>query len=253
MLGYWGMESAFGDVVTNPRHMKPVFNSLSRPSPGAIRAGANIGRPSFSTRSSSWSAAGARRRRWSALGRRHGHTQWMPEVWLKLAWTMTATAASRPSASRTMRWPAPPISSSSAAATERRALGDRGPLPAGFNTQLADNKTWRPLSAWGGMGLTMVEGQSITEYDNPARLWLPGGAGGPRCCCSIISMRCAPTIPPPPMRWRWCMGRRVMGGEPFRTPWPAVSAPDAGRIAGDPAAPHPPRLRHRRDRRAGGQ
>ena len=29
MLGLWGMESAFGDVVDNPKHMKPVFPSLA--------------------------------------------------------------------------------------------------------------------------------------------------------------------------------------------------------------------------------
>ena len=29
MLGLWGMESAFGDVVVNPKHMRPVLPALS--------------------------------------------------------------------------------------------------------------------------------------------------------------------------------------------------------------------------------
>ncbi|HEY7645008.1 MAG TPA: lytic murein transglycosylase, partial [Hyphomicrobiales bacterium] len=29
MLGLWGMESAFGDLITNPKHMRPVFPALA--------------------------------------------------------------------------------------------------------------------------------------------------------------------------------------------------------------------------------
>src|ERR1043166_7156735 len=29
MLGLWGMESAFGDVVVNPRHMRPIIPALA--------------------------------------------------------------------------------------------------------------------------------------------------------------------------------------------------------------------------------
>ena len=29
MLGLWGMESAFGDVVVNPKHMRPIIPALS--------------------------------------------------------------------------------------------------------------------------------------------------------------------------------------------------------------------------------
>jgi len=57
MLALWGMESSFGDVVVNRKYMRPVIPRWPR-SPGASRAGGAIGRPSFATRSSSWSAAG---------------------------------------------------------------------------------------------------------------------------------------------------------------------------------------------------
>ncbi len=84
MLGLWGMESAFGDVVDNPKHMRPVFPALAALAWGEPRRRGywekellnalvivqrGWGRPAQMI--GSWAGA-------------MGHTQWMPEVWLNM-------------------------------------------------------------------------------------------------------------------------------------------------------------------------
>ena len=60
MLGLWGMETAYGDLITNPKHMRPVTPALAAlaGNPGAVP----IGSRNCSTRWSSWSADGPIRR-----------------------------------------------------------------------------------------------------------------------------------------------------------------------------------------------
>ena len=60
LLGLWGMESSFGDVVTNPKYMRPVIPALAALAFGEPRRRA-IGKPNCSTRSPSSIAAGRSR------------------------------------------------------------------------------------------------------------------------------------------------------------------------------------------------
>ena len=50
MLALWGMESSFGDVVTNHKIHAAGDSGAWRRSPGASRAAAIIGKPNCSTR-----------------------------------------------------------------------------------------------------------------------------------------------------------------------------------------------------------
>jgi lytic murein transglycosylase len=84
MLGLWGMESAFGDVVTNPKHMRPIIPALAALAWGEPR------------RRSYWeqellNALVIIERGWAnpeemigSWAGAMGHTQWMPEVWLHM-------------------------------------------------------------------------------------------------------------------------------------------------------------------------
>ena len=84
MLGLWGLESAFGDVVTNPRHMRPVFPALA-----ALAWGEPRRRPYWEKEllnalvivQRGWSHPGEMTGSWAGA---MGHTQWMPEVWLNM-------------------------------------------------------------------------------------------------------------------------------------------------------------------------
>jgi membrane-bound lytic murein transglycosylase B len=50
LLGVWGMETVFGNVVDDMKYMRPVLPALAaRRSPGASRAGASTGSRNCST------------------------------------------------------------------------------------------------------------------------------------------------------------------------------------------------------------
>src|SRR5689334_23355675 len=84
LLGLWGMESSFGDVMTNPKYMRPVIPALAALAWGEPRrrkyweaellnALAIVDRGWAKPEEMVGSWAGAM-----------GHTQWMPEVWLHM-------------------------------------------------------------------------------------------------------------------------------------------------------------------------
>ena len=84
MLGYWGMESAFGDVLSNPAMMKPVFPALA-----ALAWGEPRRRKYWETEllnalvivERGWAKPQEMTGSWAGA---MGHTQWMPEVWLNM-------------------------------------------------------------------------------------------------------------------------------------------------------------------------
>ena len=84
MLGLWGMESSFGDVIVNRKYMRPVIPALAALAWGEPRrrryweaelinaltiVDRGWGKPADMI--GSWAGA-------------MGHTQWMPEVWLHM-------------------------------------------------------------------------------------------------------------------------------------------------------------------------
>src|SRR6185312_15275783 len=84
LLGLWGMESSFGDVITNPKYMRPIIPALAALAYGEPRrrryweaellnALTIVERGWAQPKEMIGSWAGAM-----------GHTQWMPEVWLHM-------------------------------------------------------------------------------------------------------------------------------------------------------------------------
>ena len=84
LLGLWGMESSFGDVIVNPKYMRPVIPALAALAWGEPRRRhyweaellnaltiVDKGWAQPSDMIGSWAGA-------------MGHTQWMPEVWLHM-------------------------------------------------------------------------------------------------------------------------------------------------------------------------
>ena len=82
LLGLWGMESSYGDVIDNPKYMRPVIPALAALAYGEPR------------RRKYWEAELLNAltivdRKWAqpaemigSWAGAMGHTQWMPEVWL---------------------------------------------------------------------------------------------------------------------------------------------------------------------------
>ncbi|MFG1212162.1 lytic murein transglycosylase [Xanthobacter flavus] len=222
MLGYWGMESAYGEVLSNPAHMKPIFNSLAALAWGDARrrkyweaellnalviVERGWGTPQEMT--GSWAGA-------------MGHTQWMPEVWLNMGVDFDGDGRISPFGK-----PDDALAGTANYLVKRgkyrrgEPWGFEAKLPGNFNSDLADNKTRRPLSQWGELGLTTIEGQSLSAYDEPARLWLPGGPGGPALL--LLHNFYAVRSYNPSSNYALAvvhLGDRVMGEGPFVASWP---------------------------------
>jgi membrane-bound lytic murein transglycosylase B len=178
MLGLWGLESAFGDVVTSPKHMRPVFPALA-----ALAWGEPRRRPYWEKEllnalvivQRGWSHPGEMIGSWAGA---MGHTQWMPEVWLNMGVDYDRDGRTTP------------FSPDDAFAGTARYLVQRGRyrrgedwgcevrLPARFNKALADRRTGRTYARWQALGLTRADGKPFAHPSHQARLWLPV-SGGP--------------------------------------------------------------------------
>ena len=175
MLGLWGMESAFGDVVVNPKHMRPVLPALSALAWGEprrriyweaelvnalVRVEKGWGKPAEMV--GSWAGA-------------MGHTQWMPEVWLNMGLDFDRDGRVSPFG--------PP---DDALAGTARYLAQRGKyrrgegwgyevrLPAGF---AGNSNDYLPISTWVERGATQANGKPFPRPAEKARAWTPVAAG----------------------------------------------------------------------------
>jgi lytic murein transglycosylase len=177
LLGLWGMESAFGDVVTNMKHMRPVFPALAALAWGEPRRRAYWERELLNALTivqRGWAEPKEMIGSWAGA---MGHTQWMPEVWLSVGVDYDKDGRVNP------------FSEADALAGTCRYLLARGKyrpgeawgaevrLPAGFNARLADRSTARSLAAWQQMGIVPAAGRAFPHLGS-ARLWVPV-RGGP--------------------------------------------------------------------------
>ncbi|HSI39570.1 MAG TPA: lytic murein transglycosylase [Xanthobacteraceae bacterium] len=219
LLGLWGMESAFGELVDDPDHMKPVFASL-----GALAWGEPRRRKYWETEflnallvvQKGWSDPAEMRGSWAGA---MGHTQWMPEVWLNLGVDFDGDGRISP------------YEVGDALAGSSRYLLVRGRyqrgLPWGFEVvmgeapeKLADNRTWRTVEAWQKLGIKPVSGR-FTHPKATTRLWAPAGTVGP--CFLLTQNFYAVRSYNPSMSYALAvchLGDRVLGEGPFKTPFP---------------------------------
>ena len=176
MLGLWGMESAFGDVVTNPKHMRPVVPALAALAWGEPRRRRyweqelinalliiekGWGRPEEMV--GSWAGA-------------MGHTQWMPEVWLNMGLDFDGDGRISP-------FGAPDDAlAGTAQFLQRRGRWRRGEA-WGYEVRLpkgvaAGGKDLVPIASWMERGITRADGRPFPRPAERARAWQPV-AGGP--------------------------------------------------------------------------
>ena len=176
MLGLWGMESAFGDVVVNPKHMRPIIPALAALAWGDAR------------RRSYWeqellNALVIIERKWGtpadmvgSWAGAMGHTQWMPEVWLNMGVDFNRDGRVSP-------FGAP----DDALAGTARYILSRGKYRRGegwgYEVRLpgsvsAGSTEMAAISAWVGRGVTQANGRPFPRLSERAKLWQPV-AGGP--------------------------------------------------------------------------
>ncbi len=175
MAGLWGMESAYGDLNTNPKHMRPIFPALAALAWGEPRRRSywekellnallivekGWGKPEEMT--GSWAGA-------------MGHTQWMPEVWLHMGVDFNGDGRISPFG--------PP---DDALAGTARYLAERGHwrrgeawgyevrLPSGMRTRGG----MQTIAHWQAAGVKQANGKPFPRPKERARLWQPT-PGGP--------------------------------------------------------------------------
>jgi membrane-bound lytic murein transglycosylase B len=178
LLGLWGMESSFGDVVTNPKYMRPVIPALAALAWGEPRRRAyweaellnaltivDRGWAQPSDMIGSWAGA-------------MGHTQWMPEVWLHMGVDYDHDGRASPFGK-----PDDSFAGTARYLLERgnyrrgEAWGYEVTLAAGHG-RLADNRTMRSYAKWEGLGVRRADGTAFARPGDQVKLWLPV-AGGP--------------------------------------------------------------------------
>ncbi len=179
LLGLWGMESSFGDVVINPKYMRPVIPALAALAYGEPRRRAYWEAELLNALlivEHGWAEPSGMIGSWAGA---MGHTQWMPEVWLHMGVDYDQDG-------RTSPFGKP---DDSLAGTARYLL-DRGhykrgeawgcevKLSPGFHTRLADNRTWREYEKWQQLGVHRADGAAFAKPQDRVRLWLPV-SGGP--------------------------------------------------------------------------
>jgi len=178
LLGLWGMESSFGDVVVNPKYMRPVIPALAALAWGEPRRRAYWEAELLNALTivdRGWAQPAEMIGSWAGA---MGHTQWMPEVWLHMGVDYDGDGRASPFGK-----PDDSLAGTARYLLERggyrrgEAWGCEVTLPAS-NARLADNRTLRPYEKWRALGVRRADGAEFARPGDQVRLWLPV-AGGP--------------------------------------------------------------------------
>ncbi len=178
LLGLWGMESSFGDVVTNLKYMRPVIPALAALAWGEPRRRAYWEAELLNALvivDRGWSQPADMIGSWAGA---MGHTQWMPEVWLAMGVDYDRDGRVTPFGK-----PDDSLAGTARYLVERgkyrrgEAWGCEATLPAG-RSHLADNRTMRSYAKWQEFGVRRANGADFARPGDSVKLWLPA-AGGP--------------------------------------------------------------------------
>ncbi len=171
MLGLWGMESAFGDVVTNPNHMRPVIPALSALAWGEPRRRSYWEKELLNALviiQRGWARPDEMVGSWAGA---MGHTQWMPEVWLNMGVDFDGDGRISPFG--------PPDDAFAGTARYLRERGNYRPgegwgyevrLPKGVSPR---RRGMRSIAAWRKLGVKRANGKPFPNSREKAWLWQP--------------------------------------------------------------------------------
>jgi lytic murein transglycosylase len=179
MLGLWGMESVFGNVIDDRKYMRPVLPALAALAWGEPRRRKYWEQELLNAMvivQRGWAKPDAMIGSWAGA---MGHTQWMPEVWLHVGVDYNHDGRVWPFGD-----PADALAGTAHYLVKRgryrrhEAWGCEARLPEGFKTRLADRKTWRTYHRWQQLGVARADGKRFPRPHDRVRLWLPV-EGGP--------------------------------------------------------------------------
>jgi peptidoglycan lytic transglycosylase B len=177
MLGMWGMESSFGDVIVNRKYMRPVIPALAALAWGEPRRRSYWEAELLNALvivDRGWAQASNMIGSWAGA---MGHTQWMPEVWLHMGVDYDRDGRVTPYGK-----PDDSLAGTARYLVERgkyrrgEAWGCEARLPGG-QARLADNRTWRTYEKWHEFGVRRADGAAFARPHDQAKLWLPVDGG----------------------------------------------------------------------------
>jgi lytic murein transglycosylase len=217
MLALWGIESSYGEVIDNPKYMRPVIPALAALAWGEPR------------RRSYWEAELLNalviiERGWSdpkemigSWAGAMGHSQWMPEVWLHMGVDFNHDGRISP-----FGLPDDALGGTARFLVERgkyrrgEAWGCEVTLPAGHR----GDHEYRTYAAWRERGVVRADGSAFARPDDKAKLAVPA-EGGPAFLMgqnfsAVMSYN-------PSLHYSLAvvhLADRIRGGGPFVHPFP---------------------------------
>ena len=174
LLGLWGMESSFGDLVVNPKYMRPVIPALA-----ALAWGEPHRRSYWEAEllnaltivDRGWAQPGEMIGSWA---RAMGHTQWMPEVWLNMGVDYDHYGRITPFGK--------PDDSLAGTA---RYLVERGKYRRGegWGCEVRwpgrELSGWRTYEQWHALGVRRADGAAFARPGDLVKMWIPVRGGPP--------------------------------------------------------------------------
>jgi len=179
MLGLWGMESAFGDVVVNLKHMRPVMPALATLAWGEPRRRSYWEQELLNALviiERGWSSPEEMIGSWAGA---MGHTQWMPEVWLHMGVDYDRDGRISPYGK-----PDDAIAGTARYLAQRghyrrgEAWGYEVRLPSGLSAAAAQRMGNRSIAQWQKSGVAAADGAPFPRPGERAKAWVPV-PGGP--------------------------------------------------------------------------
>ncbi|MGU3537424.1 lytic murein transglycosylase [Methylobacterium sp. A54F] len=179
LVAFWGVESTYGTVLSDPAVVRPVLRSLATLACGDGTRAAYWRDEliaALAIRARGDAPAGPLTGSWAGA---MGHTQFMPTVYE--AYAVDADADGR----RDIWTSAVDALASTANYLARKGWrpgepwGYEAALPEGFDLALADETTVRSLAAWEALGVRPARAEGPLDGAWPATLILPAGARGP--------------------------------------------------------------------------
>ena len=175
LLALWGMESSFGDVVTNRKYMRPVIPALAALAwrdPRRRRYWEAELVHALVIVERGWAKPSQMIGSWAGA---MGHTQWMPEVWLNMGVDYDHDGRILPYGN-----PADAIAGTARYLVKRghyrrgESWGCEVKLPA----RLAVRSGWHTYEQWQAHGVRRADGKPFPRPHDKVKLWVPE-RGGP--------------------------------------------------------------------------
>ena len=174
LLGLWGMESSFGDLVVNPKYMRPVIPALA-----ALAWGEPHRRSYWEAEllnaltivDRGWAQPGEMIGSWAGA---MGHTQWMPEVWLNMGVDYDHDGRITPFGK--------PDDSLAGTA---RYLVERGKYRRGegWGCEVRwpgrELSGWHTYEQWHALGVRRADGAAFARPGDLVKMWIPVRGGPP--------------------------------------------------------------------------